>query len=214
MKGYDLATVRASVDQSIRGGSSMSLGNNKLPPFSLIQGVERDSSGPGKSSTVAKLLGGGGGMVKMISEHSAIFGNSNNPGKATDFEAIIEDLDRELADSTPTSNMLVAEFIRDIKGKEADKVNPEFMHGSVEMLGESVIVGSEKVSASMQAELGNVGFSLGWAEVSEKKKNVKTGHSKHASKGSNSKGKTDGADLTKEHKKGTWTRLPFRPNNE
>ena len=59
------------------------------------------------------------------------------------------------------------------------------MHGSLEMLGESVIMGSEKFSTSMQAELGNVGFSMGWAEVSEKKKDVKIGHSKHASKGSN-----------------------------
>lgn len=57
------------------------------------------------------------------------------------------------------------------------------MHGSLEMLGESVIMGSEKFSTSMQAELGNVGFSMG--EVSEKKKDVKIGHSKHASKGSN-----------------------------
>ena len=43
---------------------------------------------------------------------------------------------------------------------------------------------------------------------------MKIGHSKHAPKGANVVGKTDGADLTKEHKKGTWTRLPCRPNNE
>lgn len=43
---------------------------------------------------------------------------------------------------------------------------------------------------------------------------MKIGQNKHAYKGSNVAGKTDGAGLTKEHKKGTWTRLPCRPNNE
>lgn len=124
---------------------------------------------------MAELPEGGVGLVKRISEFSAISGNSNNPENAADFDAIIEDLDRELANSNPTSNTLVAEVFRDIKGKEADKVNPKLVHDFVEMLGESKIVGFEKVFDSMQAELGNVGFLVGWVEVSEKKKNVKQG---------------------------------------
>ena len=55
---------------------------------------------------------------------------------------------------------------------------------------------------------------MGWIEVSKKRKNVKSGHSKQAPKGSKAVARNDGAGLTKEHKKGTWTRLPCRPNNE
>ena len=157
-----------------------------------------------------ELFGGGGGIGEMSCAPSTISCNSKNPRNLADFEAIIEDLDKELADNIPTLNLLVAEVIREIKGKEVDEVSPELVHGFVEMLGESEVVGSENVSASMQAELGSVGFSVGWAEVSEKRKNGKIGHSKHAP----AAGKNDGADLTKEHKNGTWTRLPCRPNNE
>ena len=57
-------------------------------------------------------------------------------------------------------------------------------------------------------------FSIGWIEVSKKRKNVKSGHSKQAPKGSKAVARNDGAGFTKEHKKGTWTRLPCRPNNE
>ena len=43
VKGFDLATVRASVDQSIWGGSSMSLGNNKLPSLLPLPSVPHRS---------------------------------------------------------------------------------------------------------------------------------------------------------------------------
>ena len=93
----------------------------------------------------------------------------------------------------------------------------EVMHGSVEMVRKSEIVGHEIVPTNMQSSLGNVEFSMGsmgWIEVSEKKSKVKSSHSKQASKGSTMVAKEVGADLTKGNKKGTWTRLPCKPNNE
>lgn len=93
-------------------------------------------------------------------------------------------------------------------------MSPEISHVSLENSGESNVDGLESVSISMQTELGRAGFSVGWVEVSEKDKNMKSGRNKSAPKRSSEAGKSNGADHAKEHKKGTWTRLPNRPNNE
>ena len=138
----------------------MPIGLNQHPLILLILGAEGSSSDLGKSTTVAELFGGGG-MGKMSCEPSTISGNSNNSQNLVDFEAIIEEIDKELVDNIPTANTLVAEVIHKIKGKEVDKVSPELEQGFVEMLGESEVVGSKNVSASMQTELGSVGFSMG-----------------------------------------------------
>ena len=88
------------------------------------------------------------------------------------------------------------------------------MHDTEETVGELKAGRSNLVSPSMQVELGNVGFSVGWTEVTEKKKSMKIGQNKKTTKGSNDAGRTDGIVPINEHKKGTWTRLPGRPNNE
>lgn len=124
---------------------------------------------------------------------------------------MIEELDREITDSVPTPNALVAEVIRDIKRKE---LGLDVRHGTGKLLSESEGVVQENISASFLLSLGSGEFSMGWTEASDKRKNVKTGHSKQASKGSVTVVRTDGPDLTKEHKKGTWTRLPCRPNTK
>ena len=61
----------------------------------------------------------------MSCEPSTISGNSNNSQNLADFEAIIEEIDKELVDNIPTANTLVAEVIHEIKGKEVDKVSLE-----------------------------------------------------------------------------------------
>ena len=61
----------------------------------------------------------------MSCELSTISGNSNNSQNLADFEAIIEEIDKELVDNIPIANTLVAEVIHEIKGKEVDKVSLE-----------------------------------------------------------------------------------------
>ena len=138
---------------------------------------------------------------------------SNIPHNAADFETVIEELDRELADNVSPSNALVAEVIRDIKRKEGEVVGPEGMHGSGELVRESEIEGHDIVPTNMQPSLGNMEFSMGWTERSEKKPKVKLGHGKQATKGSTVAARDVGADLTTGNKKGTWTRLPCKHNN-
>jgi len=62
VKGYELVTVRAPIDQSARGGAPVSIGLNQHPSIPLIQGVEGGSLGPRKSTTVVELFGGGGAI--------------------------------------------------------------------------------------------------------------------------------------------------------
>ena len=75
-------------------------------------------------------------MGKQISEPSEISGTSSNHGKHAYFEAIIEEIDKELVDNTQTSNTLVAEVIREIKVREAEKLTPVLVHDTEERVGE------------------------------------------------------------------------------
>nr|POE85857.1 uncharacterized protein CFP56_18206 [Quercus suber] len=207
VKGYESIASSASVEQSTRGG-------RQRPLMQLTQGAERSSSGPGMLETAVEKLGGDVGMGNQSSEPSEISGTPKNHGKHADFEAIIEEIDKELVDNTQTSNTLVAEVIREIKEKGAEKLTSILVHDTVERV-EGIEAGrSDLVSDSLQAELGNVGFSVGWAEVAEKKKIMKSGQNKKIPKGSIEAGRTDGIEPIKEHKKGTWTRLPCRSNSE
>lgn len=139
----------------------MSIGLNQCTPIQLIQGADGSSSSLGMSTTATELSGGGDGLGNLDWDPSKISGNSNNPQKPANFEAIFEEIDEELADNTSTSNTLVAEVIREIKGNEAEKERPNLVHDSVEMLGVPQVVRSENVSASMQAELSSMGFLVG-----------------------------------------------------
>lgn len=113
----------------------MSIGLNQCTPIQLIQGADGSSSSLGMSTTATELSGGGDGLGNLDWDPSKISGNSNNPPKPANFEAIFEEIDKELADNTSTSNTLVAEVIREIKGNEAEKERPNLAHDSVEMLG-------------------------------------------------------------------------------
>lgn len=52
---------------------------------------------------------------------SELSGTSNIPHNTTDFESVIEELDRELADNFSPSSALVVEVIHDIKRKEGKR---------------------------------------------------------------------------------------------
>ena len=156
VKGYDSEQVKGMVDQSIRNGMAVSHGFNKQPATSLIQRVEVDGLGLGKSNTMADQPRNDGAIGELICVPTETPGTSKIHHNAANFETVIEELDKELVDNVPTSNALVAEVIRDIKRKEVDEVFLDLMHGSVEMLRESEVVGHENVSASMPPSLGSV----------------------------------------------------------
>lgn len=214
VKGYNLEPVKGMGDQSFRGGVGVSCGFDPQSAAPLLQGTQVDHMGLGKLGMLIDQPRNDSVTRKLAGVPSELPGTSNIPHNAADFESVIEELDRELADNVSPLNVLAVEVIQDIKRKEGEEVVLEVMQRSVELVRESEIVGHEIIPTNMQSSLGNVEFSMGWTEVSEKKLKVKSSHSKQASKGSTVAAREVGADLTKGNKKGTWTRLPYKPNNE
>ena len=206
VKGYDSEPVVGPVVQSERGRVGVS-----REAFVPSNGAQMDDVGLAMPTMMADQPNEDGVTGELVCIPVEIPATSNSPQNVTDFETVIEELDREITDSVPIPNALVAEVICDIKRKE---LGPDVRHGTGKLLSESEGVVQENISASFLPNLGSGEFSMGWIEASDKRKNVKTGHSKQASKGSVTVVRTDGLDLTKEHKKGTWTRLPCRPNTE
>ena len=206
VKRYDSEPVAGPVVQSKRGRVGVS-----REAFVQSNGAQMDDVGLAMPTMMADQPNEDGVTGELVCIPVEIPATSNSPQNVTDFETEIEELDKEIIDSVPTPNALVAKVIRDIKRKE---LGSDVRHGTGKLLSESKGVVQENISASFLPYLGSGEFSMGWTETSDKRKNVKLGHSKQASKGSVTVVRTDGPDLTKEHKKGTLTRLPCRPNTE
>lgn len=70
--------VRHSVAQFTRGGMPMQKGLNQPLPIQLILGVEGGGSGSKKTTTVAKLTGGGDGLaiLNCVSPVIQVFQNT------------------------------------------------------------------------------------------------------------------------------------------
>ena len=162
-----------------------------------------DDEGLAMPTVMANQPNEDGMTGELVCIPAKILAISNSPQNETDFETVIEELDREITDSVPTPIALVAEVIRDIKRKELGAVGPDVRHWTGKLLSESEGGVQENISASLLPNLGSGEFSMGWTEVSDKRENLKIGHSKQASKGLVTIARTYGSDLTKEHKNGS-----------
>ena len=143
--------------------------------FVPSNGAQMDDVGLAMPTMMADQPNEDGMTGELVCIPIKIPATSNSPQNVTNFETEIEELDREIIDSVPTPNALVAEVIRDIKRKE---LGSDVRHGTGKLLSESEGVVQENISASFLPYLGSGEFSMGWIEASDKRKNVKLGHSK------------------------------------
>ena len=143
--------------------------------FVPSNGAQMDDVGLAMPTMMADQPNEDGMTGELVCIPIKIPATSNSPQNVTNFETEIKELDREIIDSVPTPNALVAEVIRDIKRKE---LGSDVRHGTGKLLSESEGVVQENISASFLPYLGSGEFSMGWTEASDKRKNVKLGHSK------------------------------------
>ena len=140
-----------------------------------------------------------------------IRGISNANNKTTDFEAVIEEIDKDLLDMQPSSNPTVAKIVREIKGRSSK----ENKHGNPAYMGEDF---EEHLNAQITQVLGSqnkdaelMGFTIRWKATDKIGKGAKSGKGR-PSKVLGKKGKkVIGPVAQKEIKKGQWSRLTNRP---
>lgn len=140
-----------------------------------------------------------------------IRGISNANNKIVDFEAVIEEIDKDLSDMQPSSNPIVVEIMCEIKGRSSE----ENKHGNLVYMRE----GFEKhlnaqitqVLRSQNKEAELMGFTIGWKATDENRKGAKLVKDR-PSKVLGEKGKKVIRPVAqKEIKKGQWARLTNRP---
>uniref|UniRef100_A0A7N2M4I4 DUF4283 domain-containing protein n=1 Tax=Quercus lobata TaxID=97700 RepID=A0A7N2M4I4_QUELO len=131
-----------------------------------------------------------------------------------DFEAIIEELDKDISERQPISNPVVAEIVREINGSNSKTDGNVVVSINMERsVGYSNALKSQDPKNHDFGE-ANPSFSVGWAKDKVGKKSTKLGKRKNL-KGMAGEGKTvDGPSLIKELKRGMWTRLTNKPNME
>nr|POE93788.1 hypothetical protein CFP56_41660 [Quercus suber] len=109
---------------------------------------------------------------------SMIRGISNANNKTTDFEVVIEEIDKDLSDTQPSSNPTVAEIMHEIKGRSLEENkhgNPTYMgKGFEEHLNAQIT----QISGSQNKEAELMGFTMGWKATEENRKGTKSGKGK------------------------------------
>ena len=129
-------------------------------------------------------------------------GNSNLNTTSTDFEAFLEDIDKELSHDGKESNPIVTEIIKEIKGDDTKVDDSDNVVLTEKSVGKCLKLEANQVSNPVVNGGGSGSFTMGWAEPKIKYKGPKK--PKETGGGSLTEGRQDksGQDASKESKKG------------
>lgn len=116
-------------------------------------------------------------------DSSGINGSSNLNQKPTDFEAIIEEIDKDLFEGQLNSNPIVAEIVHEIKGSSLRREGREELVDLLERVAGHLNEQVNHFPENFDGDVGNAWFSIGWAETKEKCKGAKSGKGKKIQKG-------------------------------
>nr|POF20871.1 hypothetical protein CFP56_42738 [Quercus suber] len=204
VKGFDESHGRSQRSQPPTNVSNRvtEVASNPLVPL-LLEGEESGSVPVTELLTVLPVVNSEDVHPNVAS--GVIIGPSSNVNQPADFEAIIGEIDEALEDNAPISNSLGAEVIHEIQEKSSNVLGG-FKGSDKQVMG----IASDRSPNNEEV----AGFSVGWAEMADKKKIVKAGKGKATKKGKSEVGQTRGMDSGKDQKKGSWTRLQSRPSGE
>ena len=138
-------------------------------------------------------------------------GNSNLNTTGTNFEALLEDIDRELSHDGKESDPVVTKIIKEIKMDNTKMDDSDNAVLTEKSMSKCLKLEANQASNPVDNGRGSGSFTMGWAEPKIKNKGLKK--PKEIGGGSLIEGRQDrsGQDASKESKKGCWTRLLNRP---
>lgn len=145
--------------------------SNPLVPL-LLEGEDSGSVPVTELETVLPVVNSEDVHPNVAS--GVIIGPSSNVNQPADFEAIIGEIDEALEDNAPISNSLDAEVIHEIQEKSSNVLGG-FKGSDKQVMG----IASDRSPENEEV----AGFSVGWAEMADKKKIVKAGKGKATKKG-------------------------------
>ena len=132
----------------------------------------------------------------------------------TDFEAIIVDIDRELADSKQTLNPIVKCIVQKILGNSSTVDNRRPLDDLTEGSEDQTKVQKSQKGGAQALEIGEKGFMVGWVDSGDKRRGVKAGKGKNVKVAVTNDSSDKELSLKNLRKKSQWTRATNRPNNK
>ena len=139
-------------------------------------------------------------------------GNSNLNTTGTNFEALLEDIDRESSHDGKESDPVVIKIIKEIKKDDTKMDDSDNAVLTEKSMSKCLKLEANQVSNPVDNGRGSGSFTMGWAKPKIKNKSLKK-PKETGGGGSLIEGRQDrsGQDASKESKKGCWTRLLNRP---
>lgn len=155
------------------------------------------------SSPVSTLEG-------LISNRGAldITGIPNSLATGSDFEAIIEGIDKEIWHEGAASNQVVTEIIRELNGAGKVDLGEEVAH--IDTSGQVLVLEGVNESNVDGNVVGDIRFNTGWTKPKNKSKDMKKPKEKGEGVLASDRKESQGLDNNRVVRKGCWTRLTSR----